>query len=316
MNRRRFLHDSTLGLSAISLLGLPACATSENNDKPLFELSLAPWSLMRRPYGEADPEGIDLFDYPFEAKELGFNYIEQDNLHFPGDLPNDKDISKMKERCLEADIKSELILCGALGDAADEISEKRKAAIEKYKKWIDAAKELGCKSVRVVCADYVTIPFDEKLKIATDGVSELVEFAAAREINLLIENHNGYTSDPNWLSSLITVVNHPKCGVLADFTEWRIRRDPVELYPDPYKGIEILAPFTKSIGAKSTHFNSKGEETNVDYFRMMEIILKTGYNGFAAVEYFGEDLPRKEGIQLTKKLLENVREKLSQNTSA
>ncbi len=303
-------HSAVVSLGLLSRPG-PIFAGRQIRSTPSFELSLAPWSLMRRPFGQADPQGIDLFDYPMIAKELAFDFIEQDNLHFPGDLPVDRDIVKMKDRCEAAGIRNSLLLCGALGDVADVDKKKRKRAIRKYIRWIAAAEHLGCESVRVVCADRVSVSNEEKLKFAVEGVSKLVRYAARKDINLLIENHNGYSSDPDWLVRLIREVDHPRCGILADFTEWRMRRDPVVLYPDPYQGIEILAPYTRSVGAKSTHFDQSGNETNVDYFRMMEIILGAGFKGKVAVEYFGEDLPRKEGIRLTKDLLERVREQLS-----
>lgn len=220
-------------------------------------------------------------------------------------------IIRMKDRCDAAGIENSLILCGALGDAADADTQKRQKAVVNYKAWIEAASHLGCRSVRVVCADVVSVSNEEKLSYAIEGVSQLVEHAANLNINLLIENHNGYSSDPDWLVSLIQAIDHPNCGILADFTEWRMNRDPLVLYPDPYKGIEILAPHTMSVGAKSIDFDEDGNETKVDYHRMMKIILAAGFWGFVAVEYFGERLSRKEGIGKTKALLERVRAELA-----
>lgn len=278
---------------------------------PLFELSLAPWSLMRRPHGQEDERGIDLMDYPMTAKELGFDFIEIDNLHFPGDLPAEEDILRFQDRCKQADIKCSLLLCGALGDAASANKQQRQKAIRQYKAWIKAAAFLGCEAVRIVCADRITIPKQEKMKYALRGVKKLVRFAARQGVDLLIENHNGYSSDPDWLVSLIKQVDHPRCGILADFTEWRMQREPLKLYPDPYRGMELLAPYTLSVGAKSIDFDAKGEETKVDYFRMMKILTEAGFRKKVAVEYFGESLSRKEGIIKTKQLLERVRNRLS-----
>lgn len=309
MNRRQFLHlnaTGTLGLLASTSLSLESCQASS-----LYRLSLAPWSLMRRPYGQKDPEGIDLFDYPLIAKELGFEFVEQDNLHFPGDLPRQEDIIRMKDCCEAAGINSSLLLCGALGDAADADSTKRKEAVRKYQAWIEAASHLGCQFMRVVCADFVSVSNEEKMKYAIDGVSQLVESAAAHNIQLLIENHNGYSSDPDWLVGLIRAIDDPSCGILADFTEWRMNRDPLVLYPDPYRGMEILAPYTRSVGAKSIDFDAEGNETKVDYQRMMRILLAAGFRGIVAVEYFGEHLSRREGITKTKQLLERIHVELA-----
>lgn len=306
MKRRTFLNRSLWLASSVALSHYDVGAKSISGRKPNFKVSIAPWSLMRKPYGQPDPLGIDLFDYPMVAKELGFNAVEQDNLHFKGDLPDQSLLTEMKKRCEAADIKNTLILCGALGDIADVDQSVRKKANYNYERWIEAAAFLGCHQVRVVCSDHITIPMDEKMDITVDAVSQLAEFAEGQGIELLIENHNGYTSDPNWLVKMISTVNKPNCGILGDFTEWRIKTDPPVLFPDPYKGYEILAPLVRSVGAKSTKFDHKGNETVTDYPRMFEILSNVGYDGYVAVEYFGEDLPRKQGVTLTKNLVEGI----------
>lgn len=308
MKRRKFIQNVFIG--SLGLASYSCSTIKKSKCTPIFKISLGPWSLMRHPFGQADPEGIELFDYPMIAKEMGFDFVQQDILHFPGELPDEKAISHMKKRCEEAEIIIELLLCGARGDVADDDRSKRQSAVNLYKKWIEAAHFMGCDSVRVVCADIITVNYDEKLKYAIEGVSELTEFSASKNLNLLIENHNGYSSDPDWLVSLIQQVNHPRCGILADFTGWAIVKEPLQEYPDPYRGIEILAPYTMSVGAKSDLFDNKGNETKIDYYRMMKTIVEAGFTNFVAVEFFGVDIPRKEGITKTKQLLERVREKL------
>lgn len=259
---------------------------------------------MRRPAGEPDPEGIPLMDYPMIARELGFMAIEQDNLHFPGELPNENLLTKMKKRTEEAGVVSSLLLCGALGDIADTNKNKRRKAIKKYKSWLEASKFLGCSQMRIVCADKITIPRREKMKYAVEGVSIMAEFADKHGMELLIENHNGYSSDPDWLVELIKTVGMKNCGILGDFTEWRMEHEPLKMYPDPYKGYEILAPYIKSVGAKSVDFDETGNEINVDYFKMLQILADFEYKGYVAVEYFGEAFSRKKGITMTKHLIE------------
>ena len=304
MKRRKFVNTSTRAASALFLV--PSLGIGRHSIKPEFKVSLAPWSLMRTPHGQPDPEGIDLFDYPMAAKELDFEAIELDNLHFEGDLPDQSLILRMKDRCKEAEVKNTLILCGALGDIADTDKKVRDQASESYQRWIEAAAFLGCHQVRVVCSDHITISREEKMKITVEAVSKLASFSAGHGIELLIENHNGYTSDPDWLVEMIKTVDLPNCGILGDFTEWRMERDPLVLYPDPYQGYKILAPWVRSVGAKSTHFNQQGNELVTDYPRMFEILAEVNFNGYVAVEYFGTDLPRKQGIRMTKQLVDNI----------
>ena len=306
--RRRFLRRA----AALALgPALASCAGSIPGSAPLYRISLAPWSLMRTAAGTPDPDGIPLMDYPAVAAELGFEAVEHDNLHFPGVLPDDDAITEMRRRCDDAGLRSTLILCGQLGDLADADARARADAVDHYTAWLDAAATLGCHGIRVVCADEITIPSDEKLDYALDGVSRLTTRGAARDLDLLIENHNGYSSDPHWLVSLIEGVDHPRCGICADFANWRLRRNPDTFWPDPYEGIRILAPHTLSVSAKSTDFDAQGREANIDFTRMMRILTDAGFRGYAAVEYFGSGIGRREGTVLTRKLLERVRSELA-----
>ncbi|WP_299529538.1 TIM barrel protein [Ulvibacterium sp.] len=307
MNRRSFLLSTAL-MAPIMAKAIRTGSLNPELDfsfvKPSFKLSLAPWSLMRKPAGNPDAQGIQLMDYPMVARELGFKAIEQDNLHFPGELPNQGLLTKMKKRADEAGVIHTLLLCGALGDIADTNKNKRRKAIKKYQTWLEAAKFLGCYQMRIVCADRITISRTEKLKYAVEGVSSMAEYAEKHNMELLIENHNGYSSDPDWLLELIKTVGMKNCGILGDFTEWRMEHEPLKMYPDPYKGYKILAPHIKSVGAKSVDFDEAGNETNVDYFKMLQILADFEYKGYVAVEYFGEALPRKKGITMTKHLIE------------
>ena len=53
-------------------------------------------------------------------------------------------------------------------------------------------------------------------------------------------------------------------------------------------------------------FDSNGNETRTDFFRMMDIVMDAGYNGYVGIEYEGNRLSEDEGIIATKKLLEKI----------
>lgn len=307
--RRCFLASS---LATIGLACSPPARLLANAQEQLFKISIAPWSLMRRIAGQKDPNGIDLWDYPKVARELGFTAVEHDNLHFPGELPHEKTIQRMRKTCDEQGVTSTLILCGALGDIADADKTKREKAIDKYRAWAGAAKTLGCAAIRVVCADRKNdISFDEKRKLAVDGISLLAEHNAKLGIELLIENHGGYSSDPRWLTQVVKEVNQPNCGILADFTLWSVQREPEVNVIDPYEGMKLLARHTRSVSAHAYEFGSDGRETKWDYHRMMKMLTDAGFRGYVAVEYFGRSLTRREGSRQARSLLQQVRDHLS-----
>ncbi len=308
MNRREFIELSVAagGLSFFSL----ATGCGRPEDVP-FKISIASWSLMRKVYGQEDPEGINLWDYPRVVRELGFEGIEHDNLHFPGELPNESDIKRMRRACEDEGLNNTLILCGAMGDITDPDRAAREKTLAKYRAWAEAAVGLGCESMRVVCADQKTdLSFEEKGKHAVEGIRALAEFNAGIGLELLIENHGGYSSDPNWLTDVIRIVDMPNCGILADFTHWSVQRNPEVPIIDPYEGMKVLAPLTRSVSAHAYNFDEQGNETDWDYHRMMKILTDAGFDGYVAVEYFGENLSRREGSIKARELLERVRKEL------
>jgi sugar phosphate isomerase/epimerase len=303
MKRRSFINSSIAGtLGVVSL--------SSFNSIPLFgqqniKITITPWTLMRTGYGQKDPLGIDVFDYPAVAKSLGFDYIDHEMFHFPPNLKEEQ-LQRMLDNMKSAGVKSAVMLTGGVGDIGDANPVKRKKAIETYKYWVDVAATLGCKAIRNVCGEFITIPHEEKLKYALEGVSELGTYAASKNLDLLIENHNGYSSDPEWMIALMEGVNQKNVGVLGDFTNWTLERNPDTFYPDPYKGIELLVPYIRAVSAKSSDFTQEGEEVTTNYQKMFDILKKAPDFEFAGVEFFGEALPRNKGAIQTKRLIEKV----------
>ena len=303
MKRRSFINSSIAG--TLGVVGL-----SSFNSIPLFgqqniKITITPWTLMRTGYGQKDPMGIDVFDYPAVAKSLGFDYIDHEMFHFPPNLKEEQ-LQRMLDNMKSAGIKSAVMLTGGVGDIGDANPVKRKKAIETYKYWVDVAATLGCKAIRNVCGEFITIPHEEKLKYALEGVSELGTYAASKNLDLLIENHNGYSSDPEWMIALMEGINQKNVGVLGDFTNWTLERNPDTFYPDPYKGIELLAPYIRAVSAKSSDFTQEGKEVTTNYQKMFDILKKAPDFEFAGVEFFGEALSRNQGAIQTKRLIEKV----------
>ncbi|OUU19723.1 MAG: hypothetical protein CBC08_06600 [Flavobacteriaceae bacterium TMED48] len=308
MNRTSFLKTSALGTLALG--SLPSLNLFSSTPFQNLKIAITPWSLMRTSFGGNDPQGIDVFDYPAIAKGLGFDYIDHEMFHLPKTL-KEGDIEKMVSNCQKADVKSAVLLTGGVGDIGDADIKKRKKALATYKYWVDVAQKLGCKAMRNVCGEFITIPHKEKLTYAIEGVKELGDYAGSKGLDLLIENHNGYSSDPKWMIDLMENVNLKNVGVLGDFTNWTLERNPDTFYPDPYQGIELLSPYIRAVSAKSETFLDSGEETTTDYKRMFKILQKAPQFEFAGVEFSGNTIPRNKGTQLTKALIEKVIKEIS-----
>jgi sugar phosphate isomerase/epimerase len=267
------------------------------DNKCPFEISLAQWSWHKRLFGEAEPKMSHL-DFITEAHALDIEAVEYVNIFFMNKAEDMQYLAEMKKRADDLGIRSVLIMCDDEGHLGDPDTKRRAQAVENHYKWIHAAKYLGCHSIRVNA--YSEGSYDEQLKLATDGLRQLSEYAAGHEMNVLVENHGGLSSDGKWLTGVIKAVDLPNCGSLPDFGNF-----PPEI--DPYDAVEMLIPYAKSVSAKSFDFDERGDETKIDYRRMMKIVLEAGYEGFVGIEYEGERLSETEGIIATKKLLETIR---------
>ena len=266
---------------------------------PPFKISLAQWSWHKRLLGQAEPK-LDNLDFAKEAHALGIKAVEYVNRLFKDKANDTKYLAEMKKRAEDLGVKSVLIMCddeGALGDPEPGL---RSRAVRNHHKWVRAAKYLGCHSIRVNA--YSKGSDDEQQKLAADGLRRLSEYAARHDINVIVENHGGLSSDGLWLTGVIKKVALPNCGTLPDFGNF-----PPET--DIYDAVEMLMPYAKSVSAKSYNFDENGDETRIDYYRMMKIVLDAGYKSYVGIEYEGERLSETDGIVATKKLLEKIRDK-------
>ena len=184
---------------------------------------------------------------------------------------------------------------------------ERIQTVENHHRWAEAARFLGCHSIRVNAASAGT-PAEQR-KLAADGLHRLVEFADDFEINVLVENHGGISSNGAWLASLMREVNHPRCGTLPDFGNFQMRAGT---WYDRYVGMAELMPYAKAVSAKSYDFDRDGWCVETDYLRVLRIMLDAGYRGYVGIEYEGSGLSEPDGIRATRDLLVRVRDLLAE----
>src|SRR5690606_30003500 len=162
-------------------------------------------------------------------------------------------------------VKSLLIMVDGEGQMGDSDSSKRLEAVERHLKWVDAAEYLGCHSIRVNAGGEGSR--EAVGKAVTESLHQLSEYAKSAGINVIVENHGGYSSDAGWLANVIRNVNLDNCGTLPDFGNFCIKRGEdadgnricVEEY-DRYKGTRELMPYAKAVSAKSYDFDENGNE--------------------------------------------------------
>lgn len=282
--------------------------TADNTKEELFfDISLAQWSLNEAIFsGELDP-----MDFAQKSNELGFTGIEYVSAFYQDYYKDAEDpeaalqkvLDTLKAKSEEYDVRNVLIMVDREGNLAVSNEEERNQAVENHKKWVDAAQFLGCHSIRVNL-NGSNDPEEWKAN-SVAALTSLSEYAAQKDINIIVENHGGLSSNAELLVEVMEEVNLPNCGTLPDFGNFCIEgsvHDCEEEYPK-YKGVKLMMPYAKAVSAKSYDFNEEGEAIHIDYPRMLEIVKEAGYTGFIGVEYEGSEMPAEEGILATKELL-------------
>jgi sugar phosphate isomerase/epimerase len=310
ISRRDFLRSSAALAAGGGVLSSMACAgavAGRSASGQLYDISLAQWSLHR-----ALQQGrIDNLDFATLAgTRYGVDGVEYVNQFFK-DKARDMDyLGQMKQRAADAGVRNVLIMCDGEGALGDPDEARRTQAVENHYRWVEAAKFLGCHSIRVNAQSRGS--YEEQMALAADGLHRLGEFGGQHGINVIVENHGGLSSNADWLSAVIERADHPRVGTLPDFGNFRIGNIPGQPPEyDRYEGVRKLMRYARGASAKTYDFDAQGNETTIDYTRMMRIVLDAGYRGFVGIEYEGDRLPEEEGIVATKRLLERVRAELA-----
>jgi L-ribulose-5-phosphate 3-epimerase len=292
IDRRRFLACTSYAAAGATLAAQMQWAVAAPAES--FNISLAQWSLHKPLFANE----MDNLDFAKVAKEkFGIEGIEYVNQFFKDKARDEKYLAEMKKRASDHGVTSVLIMIDGEGPLGSSDNALRSQAIDNHYKWVDAAKFLGCHSIRVNAE--TDKPYDEGLKLAADGLRRLSEYAKPLGINVIVENHGGLSSNGKWLSETIRATGMENCGTLPDFGNF--------YEYDRYQGVTDLMPLAKAVSAKSYDFDAEGNETKIDFPRMMKIVLDAGYRGWVGIEYEGNNLSPAEGILATKKLLEKIR---------
>ena len=299
LKRRDFLKFGASIAGGLAATGLRGSLLSDIKKPIAFKISLAEWSLHRA----LQSKEIDHLDfYSVAKKEFDISAVEYVNTFFFNKAKDVTYLKEMKTRADDLGVKSLLIMCDSEGNLGDPDNSKRKTAVENHHKWAEAAKFLGCHSIRVNARSEGS--YDEQIELAADGLRRLAEFGDSIGINTIVENHGGLSSNGKWLSAVMEKVDHPRIGTLPDFGNFRL--DGEEWY-DRYQGVRELMPYAQAVSAKSHEFDPDGNEINTDYYKMMKIVLDASYNSHVGIEYEGTAHSEKEGIRLTLELLKKVR---------
>ena len=303
MDRRKFITRSLTAGAGLAFVN-PAFGsfTSAQSATQSLEISLAQWSLHRKLFAG----DMDHLDFARMSQGFGCVGLEYVNAFFKDKATDVSYLKEMNSRAEDHQQKNILIMIDGEGGLAEKNAKKRLVNIENHYKWVEAAQVLGCHSIRVNLSGG-----EDRLdaqKAGIDSLNRLAEFAKSYDVSVLVENHGGFSSDGNWLSNVMQNVSRENIGTLPDFGNFCIERKEQECISDydRYQGMSELMPFAKALSAKSHAFDEQGNETQSDFFRMIEIAKKNQYSGYVGIEFEGTMDSEEEGIIKTKNLLDKA----------
>lgn len=327
MKRRNFIRNSSQAGIALSVLGMYACKKTKKQSSedtgamvkvegPFFKLSLAQWSIHKM----IKDEGVDPYTFAEKAKSWGFTGLEYVSQLYNPELSEANYseeamaafVEKSNAEAKKHGMENVLIMIDGQGNLAVNDETERNETVEKHKKWVDAAAAMGCHAIRVNLNGSM-VP-EEWTPSSIDGLTKLSTYAKTKNINVLVENHGGLSSNGALHAEVMKGVNLDNCGTLPDFGNFCITRNEdwscKEAY-DKYKGVAELMPYAKAVSAKSNDFDEAGEAIDIDYTKMLQMVKDAGYTGFIGVEYEGSILNEEAGIKATKDLMLKVAKELS-----
>jgi sugar phosphate isomerase/epimerase len=325
-NRRKFMKQLGLGAVGAGIASAwPWNVEAHVEKKLFFDVSLAQFSFASEFFSGKH----NVLEFPARAKkDFGINIVEYVAMFFAGKEKDAAFLKELRQRTDDLGVINNLIMVDD-ENIADLDTAKRNHAVESHHRWVDAAKVLGCKSIRVNLGSMEQEGSAEEVaKAAIEGYSKLLEYGAKNDMDIIVENHINHSCNGQWLAGIMKKVNHPRAGVLPDFGNFCVKRTKpatmdiagymatkcLEEY-DKYKGVAELMPYAKGVSAKSHKFDANGNETEIDYVKMFDIIRKSGFKGIVGIEYEGGlmhmmntpgYLSNEDGIRATGKLLDKV----------
>ncbi len=209
----------------------------------------------------------------------------------PSSAPGKRWLEQMAKKMAATGTTCQHISNNAPRDLCELDAERRKAGIEVAKKWLDGAKMLGAKSMRVnsggpriapsavVTSDY---PKNDELaryiSACIESFKEMAEYGGKVGVKVTLENHWGLTANPMNIRAIIDEVRNPYCEASPDFCNW-------EHEYLLYHGLKALAPYAHT----NVHAKYWNRWKDNDIKRSVKIMMDSGFTGTFALEY--EDGP-------------------------
>jgi len=269
---------------------------------------------------------ISLPEFISKAAKLGCEGVELNDFYFqkhfggPGVPVPDDYLKSLMEEASSSGIEICAIAVSGSPAVVHNLEEKKKRAKD-LKMWTEVGGKLEVPVMRVTTGFQAEgIPYAKQVHWVRDIFKECIKTAEDYDIVYAIEPHDSICHSAEGLIWLIESVGSERLGACPDPLNWGIQ--PVTLIPGQkpieaiYVETERIAPYTVHAHAKMSTFDEKGEvyvtnpvtkeKWHLDYERIINIFRKAGFEGYQALEIYGEgkEAPEesvKKGVALLRK---------------
>jgi len=178
------------------------------------------------------------------------------------------------------------IPCGVKASFYDNDPSRRKLAVESGKQWVNIAVELGSPGIRTAISGPPQLRPDTDR--AAESLTELSDYAAAKNIIVALENDDDFTEDPFFIVKILDKVNNPYLRALPDFCNSMLTHDQ----DFNNRAMEALFNHAYNIAhMKDEEGDDEGHFHAVDVSRCFEIAKAQGYRGYFSMEWEGKGEP-------------------------
>jgi sugar phosphate isomerase/epimerase len=276
MKRRHFIQRT--GIAAGTMLAAPSFFSACSGNDPMARIGSTTVTFRKRfllTNPDASGDLLSLEQIPeFFQDRFGIFQPEYWSEHFESREPSYlKELKNALDKAHCSLINIQVDTPGK--DMSD--PENSSLALEEIKEWIDTGALLGARMVR---GSFMRYSLEEGIK----STKKLVSYAAGKGITFLSENHMDLMSEPEKHLRVAKEVNSKNFGLLADFGN----------YPDTtdkYKALEMIAPYTRLVSAKTHAYDENYEHTGFDFDRCVKIMEEGGFTGIYSLEQWEDGLP-------------------------
>jgi L-ribulose-5-phosphate 3-epimerase len=302
-NRRTFLKKSALvaaGVAGLSMnhscLGKPDDEAAGNTTvQPKNRIGVSSYSFWQF---NGPKEDVPIEQCIEDAARMGFDGIELLLVQMASE--ENADLQHLKRRAFHAGL--DLMGFSTHQGFISPDKEYRKENVDKTIHQIELAYRLGIPTMRLNTGRWRTIEsFDELMskkgiepvlegyseedgyRWVIDSIEKCLPKAKECGVVLGLENHWGLGRTAEGVLRIVDEINSPWLQVTADTGNF---------LEDQYRQLEMLAPKTFLVQAKTYFGGGKWYTLDIDYEKVADIFQNVNYRGYISLEFEGNEDPR------------------------